>query len=72
MLIPARTCTKAFHSYIAGVCEIRFIKGGVKLIHPVLGQGKAAPMPTMLVIWHHNDKSLHGKSSREYSGVEII
>lgn len=30
MLLPARTDTKAFHEYVYGKAEIRFIKGRVK------------------------------------------
>lgn len=50
MLIPARTDTKAFHDYIYGKAEIRFIKGRIKfLINGI--EGEAAPFPSMIVIW---------------------
>lgn len=61
MLIPARTDTKAFHSYIwaagdhthgprRGV-EIRFLKGRLKFS----GHTSPAPFPSMLVIWRERD-----------------
>lgn len=47
MLIPARTDTKAFHEYIYGKAEIRFIKGRLKF-----GNSKnSAPFPSMIVIF---------------------
>ena len=47
MLIPARTDTKAFHEYIYGKAEIRFLKGRLKY-----GDGKGnAPFPSMIVIF---------------------
>ena len=32
MLIPARTDTKAFHEYIYGKAEIRFLKGRLHFV----------------------------------------
>lgn len=47
MLIPARTDTKAFHEYIYGKAEIRFIKGRL-----AFGDSKtSAPFPSMVVIF---------------------
>lgn len=48
MLIPARTDTKAFHEYIWGKAEIRFLQGRIKF-----GGGAAdrAPFPSMVVIF---------------------
>lgn len=47
MLIPARTDTIAFHEYIYGKAEIRFIKGRLKF-----GNSKnSAPFPSMIVIF---------------------
>lgn len=47
MLIPARTDTKAFHEYIYGKAEIRFLKGRLKF-----GNAKnAAPFPSMIVVF---------------------
>jgi len=58
MLIPARTDTKAFHEYIYGKAEIRFIKGRLKF-----GQSKnSAPFPSMVVVFDYAKK---GKQSNE-------
>jgi len=50
MLIPARTDTAAFHDYIYGKAEIRFLRGRLKF-----GTGgvisDAAPFPSMIVIF---------------------
>lgn len=47
MLIPARTDTKAFHDYIYGKAEIRFIRGRLRF-----GNSKnSAPFPSMIVIY---------------------
>lgn len=47
LLIPARTDTKWFHSYINHKAEIRFIRGRLKF-----GNSKnSAPFPSMLVIY---------------------
>lgn len=55
MLIPARTDTKAFHEYIYGKAEIRFLKGRLKY-----GDGKGnAPFPSMIVIFG-GDADDHG------------
>ena len=47
MLIPARTDTKAFHEYIYGKAEIRFIKGRLKFGSCVYN----APFPSMVVVF---------------------
>lgn len=47
MLIPARTDTRAFHEYIYGKAEIRFIKGRLKFG----GSNNPAPFPSMVVIF---------------------
>ena len=47
MLIPARTDTKAFHDYIYGKAEIRFIRGRLRFG----GSKKSAPFPSMVVIF---------------------
>ena len=47
MLLPARTDTKWFHSYIYGKAEIRFIKGRLKFG----GCDNSAPFPSMVVIY---------------------
>lgn len=47
LLIPARTDTRAFHEYIYGKAEIRFIRGRLKF-----GNSKCcAPFPSMVVIF---------------------
>ena len=47
MLIPARTDTQYFHSYIYNKAEIRFIKGRLKF-----GDSKnCAPFPSMVVVF---------------------
>ena len=52
MLIPARTDTKAFHDYIYGKAEIRFIRGRLKF-----GSSKnPAPFPSMIVIYRGVNK----------------
>lgn len=47
MLIPARTDTKAFHEYIYGKAEIRFVKGRLKFG----GSKNSAPFPSMVVVY---------------------
>ncbi|NFS12809.1 adenine methyltransferase [Clostridium botulinum] len=47
MLIPARTDTKAFHEYIYGKAEIRFLKGRLKFV----GAKYTAPFPIMVVVF---------------------
>lgn len=50
MLIPARTDTKAFHDYIYGYAEIRFLRGRLHFcLDGVTSSG--APFPSMLVIY---------------------
>ena len=51
MLIPARTDTQYFHSYIYGKAEIRFIKGRLHFNESKQG----APFPSMLVIYGRLD-----------------
>ena len=48
MLIPARTDTKAFHDYIYGKAEIRFIRGRLRFG----GSKNSAPFPSMVVIFN--------------------
>ena len=47
MLIPARTDTRAFHEYICGKSEIRFLRGRVKFV----GAKNSAPFPSMIVVF---------------------
>ena len=54
-LIPARTDTRAFHSYIYNKAEIRFIKGRLKFINPdsktPMNKWTGAPFPSMICIF---------------------
>lgn len=47
MLIPARTDTKAFHEWIYGKAEVRFVRGRLKFG----GSKNSAPFPSMVVIF---------------------
>ena len=52
MLLNAITDTKAFHEYINGQAEVRFIKGRVKFIDPTNPTKSApSPKPSILVIF---------------------
>jgi site-specific DNA-methyltransferase (adenine-specific) len=51
MLLPARTDTIAFHEYIYGKAEIRFIKGRLKFEINGVPSKNAAPFPSMIVIY---------------------
>ena len=50
MLIPARTDTIYFHTYIYHIAEIRFVKGRLKFGGKQKGSG-SAPFPSMIVIF---------------------
>ena len=52
MLIPARTDTKAFHDYIYGKAEIRFVRGRLHFG----GSKNSAPFPSMVVIFRGENK----------------
>lgn len=47
MLIPARTDTKAWHRWIFGNAEVRFIKGRLKFN----GHSNSAPFPSAVIIF---------------------
>ena len=51
LLIPARTDTQAFHEYIYGKAEIRFIRGRIRFV----GSKWNAPFPSMIVIYKKPD-----------------
>lgn len=53
MLIPARTDTKAFHEYILGKSEIRFIRGRLKFN----GCKNGAPFPSMVIVMSGGSES---------------
>lgn len=46
-LLPARTDTKWWHTYVSNVAETRFIKGRLKFG----GAKNVAPFPSVVVIW---------------------
>lgn len=61
MLIPARTDTKAFHEYIWGKAEIRFIKGRLKF-----GESKnSAPFPSMVVVFDGSKQTTPWQSKEQ-------
>lgn len=47
MLIPSRTDTKAWHSYVMQATEIRFIQGRLKFD----GHANSAPFPSAIIIF---------------------
>ena len=47
MLVPARTDTRWFHSYIYHKAEIRFVRGRLKFG----GSKQGAPFPSMVVVF---------------------
>jgi phage N-6-adenine-methyltransferase len=52
MLINAVTDTKAFHDYIYGKAEVRFVRGRIKFIDPSEpGKRAPAPRPSMIVVF---------------------
>jgi len=52
MLINAVTDTIAFHEYIYGKAELRFIKGRISFINPAEPKKRApSPKPSMLVVF---------------------
>ena len=52
MLINAITDTRAFHDFIYGQAEIRFLRGRVKFIDPQHPEKRQpSPKPSMVVIW---------------------
>ena len=51
MLIPARTDTNAFHDYIYGKAEIRFIKGRLYFVDQNGDDTGRAPFPSMVVVY---------------------
>jgi site-specific DNA-methyltransferase (adenine-specific) len=60
MLIPSRTDTKWFHTYIYNKAEIRFLKGRLKFINRLLPSWRidgnfkmqSAPFPSMVVVFN--------------------
>ena len=55
MLIPSRTDTKAFHDYLLGQAELRFLRGRLKF-----GDSKSpAPFPSMVAVFEGEGRSSH-------------
>jgi len=54
MLINAITDTKAFHEYIVGNADIRFVKGRIKFVNQA-DPSKSAPnvKPSIIVVFRH-------------------
>lgn len=64
MLIPSRTDTRAFHNWIYGVAEIRFVKGRLKFGE----MNQAAPFPSMVVIYRKGEnENRRGETNTTYS-----
>ena len=54
MLLPARTDTKWFHSYVYNKAEIRFVKGRLKF-----GNSKnSAPFPSGIIVFSNNNLNI--------------
>jgi len=54
-LLPARTDTIWFHSFIYHIAEIRFLRGRVKFCINGIPQA-SSPFPSMIVIWSQSVK----------------
>ena len=59
LLIPARTDTSAFHDYIYGKAEIRFVRGRLTFTDEdgnskkdSCGRAQPAPFPSMIVVYN--------------------
>lgn len=57
MLINAITDTAAFHDYIYGKAELRFVRGRVKFINAAKPEAKPAPSPRPSMIAVFNSKA---------------
>lgn len=53
LLLPSRTDTRWFHSFVLGKAEIRFIKGRLKFGAAIYN----APFPSMIVIYRANGRT---------------
>lgn len=63
MFINSITDTKAFHEYIYGQAELRFLKGRVKFINPAEPEkAQPSPKPSMVVIFSAN----HSKEQQKF------
>ncbi len=52
-LIPARTCTIAFHEYVVNQkdCFVTYIRGRIAFDHPIKGITREAPFSPLIVVW---------------------
>lgn len=57
MLIPSRTDTRWWHSYIEGKAEVRFVKGRLKFG----GCNQSAPFPSVVVVFRGADRVEEGR-----------
>jgi site-specific DNA-methyltransferase (adenine-specific) len=56
MLIPARTDTRYFHTWIHPHAKIEFIKGRLKYLNPITKETKgSAPFPSIFCIYNGNE-----------------
>lgn len=73
MLIPSRTDTKAFHSYIFGkATAVCFIKGRIKFDNPTENSkaNNTAPFPSCIVVYD-NDLSAEKRAVLESLGAVV-
>lgn len=61
-LLPARTDTKAFHGYVLGKAEIRFVKGRINFEVCKGERGGRAPFPNMIVVFRGGQPTSEVKS----------
>lgn len=52
-LVPARTDTKAFHDYVLGKAEMRFVRGRLKFG----GSQNSAPFPSVVLIYERKGEN---------------
>ena len=52
LLIPARTDTKYFHTYVLPYARIEFIKGRLKFVNPFEKKTNSAPFPSILCFYN--------------------
>jgi len=55
MLIPSRTDTIAFHKYILGNAELRFVKGRLRFTSPTSTMADRAPFASLIVVFNALD-----------------
>ncbi len=59
-LIPARTCTIAFHEYVLNQLDakITFLRGRIAFEHPEKGITREAPFSPLIVVWGYPERIL--------------